>query len=305
MKKTNLLVLPLAFVMLEASTQVFAQAQAQPELDITITVLEEGESPAGFIQQLALPPAEFFGNDEETTTAVDVGTDDIGAEVAGDAAADVAEVAGAATETVTNTVSETISIDGTAAAVAESGLVPAAIVEVLDENLPLVNSLEDVINETAEGLVNGGLPGTGVLPTVPDLVPGIALPVVQTGLVPSTVTDVLADDLPLVDSLDGVLTQPTEGAAEIVDNLGVDTENLLPALDGTVGELSNTTDGLDEITAPATDLLPANMTPDTGGLPEVTDDAAEAVEDLVGENPEAPVADTLEDVTRNLPDVLR
>jgi hypothetical protein len=67
----------------------------------------------------------------------------------------------------------------------------------------------------------------------------------------------------------------------------------------------NTDAGIDDVTAPITNLLPADIAPNTGGLPEVTNDTVEAVEDIVDETPEAPVADTLEDVTRNLPDLLR
>jgi hypothetical protein len=154
--KTNkLTLLPLAVAMLVMSPAVLAQ---NPELDMTMTVMEEGQEPAGLVQKIHLPaPAEIGVRDDVVVEQFPAGR------VADEVREQSNELTEDAVGTVTDNIKDVLSIDG----VVED--LPGDIVDNLSEDLPL---LDDV------------LPDPPDLPNLPDLPLGTSRDSVPQDVVP-------------------------------------------------------------------------------------------------------------------------
>lgn len=141
MKPNKLRLLPLAVAVLAASPAAVAQER---ELDMTMTIMEEGQQPEGLVRKIPLPsPAE-------------AGVADDAAQSAGRIADEVREESGQlvdeAVGTVTDTVKDVLSIEGAAGAAD----LPGDIVDNLSEDLPL---LDEALPELPQGdLPQGTLP---------------------------------------------------------------------------------------------------------------------------------------------------
>lgn len=282
MKKHQLYALPAALAMMQASPLILAQAAA--ELDITITVLEEGQTPAGFIQQLELPPADFFATGAfEATTGIDADGSEA-ATAAAELNAEVADLTGAATETLNNAVRETISIDGTAALSTETAtLVPNTIVDVLDTELPLVDSLETVLDAGLDDVTDNLPPLDDVTGGVGNVIDNVTGGTGGAGVLP---------DLPgIVDNLDDSLDTIAPG----VDNLGETLPDLGTGVLNTDAVLQGAAD-----TRTALPLVDA-----VGGVENLVNDVAgDTVDELDTASPELPATDLLETLPDDLSDLL-
>lgn len=149
-----------------------ATAQQTTELDLTISVMQDGETPAGFVNRLRMPPLEAIIDSQAVAQAQ--------AEVIVGTVEEVVTISDNASQVATDTIREIISVDGTGgrgvgvgvgggvgsggigsdAGVgvgAGLGAVPPAIVDILEPQLPL----NETITETADRLnsVVDNLPG--------------------------------------------------------------------------------------------------------------------------------------------------
>lgn len=125
MKPSKLTLLPLAVAMFFISPVALAQ---NTELDMTMTIMEEGQGPEGFIQKLSLPSPEVVARDN-----ISVENDSIADQVN----SELSELTDETGNVVTDSIKDILSIDGV------SGL-PGDIVDNLSEDLPLLD--DDLID---------------------------------------------------------------------------------------------------------------------------------------------------------------
>lgn len=297
MKKRKLYALPVTLVMMHASPLVLSQSV--PELDITITVLEEGQTPAGFIQQLELPPVEIFGAGQAEATS-SIGVDDQAVPAAsGQAAlqldAEIADLTEAATDTIANTLRETISIDGTATLATESAtLIPAAIVDVLDAELPLEDSLETVLNPDLDGIVNNLPPLDDISGGLGDIMDNLGGGIVTgvddvAGAVDDVIDNVTGGVGDVVGGVTGgvgdVVGGVTDGVGDVVGGVTDGVGDVIGGLTGGVGDavggLSNVVDGVtDVVPLPGLTDLVDNLGSPLGELVPLVDKLADTLPDL-------------------------
>jgi hypothetical protein len=125
MKPNKLRILPLAAAMLVVSPVATAQNR---ELDMTMTIMEEGQEPEGFIRKIPLPaPAE-------AGAASGVVSEKTPARIANEVREESARLLDESVGTVTDNIKDVLSIDGI------DGL-PDDIVDNLSEELPLLDEL--------------------------------------------------------------------------------------------------------------------------------------------------------------------
>ena len=175
---------------------VLAQQQSSPELDITISVIEAGETPAGFMNRLVLPPLDSLNNTPTTLTSTPQ------AEAAEVIESDVTEIVDVATEIGADNIRETISIDGTTNVSVGGGVnvdlggnsvisLPGNIVDILNPTSPLQNTLQDTVDQLGGALdtvVPSADPTAGI---VDSLSPPITTPELDT--VVDTQVDTIVD----------------------------------------------------------------------------------------------------------------
>lgn len=159
-----------------------AQQQVSEELDITISVIEQGETPAGFVNRLALPSLETLNSTQATLSS----TPQI--ESVDDITSDVNEIVDVATSIGTDTIRETISIDGTTNVNVEVGgspviSLPGNIVDILDPASPLQNTLQDTADQV-----------TGIVDSLSPTLPTAGLDVASDA-VANTQLDAIVDNL--------------------------------------------------------------------------------------------------------------
>lgn len=159
-----------------------AQQQVSSELDITISVIEQGETPTGFINRLALPSLETLNNTPATVTNT------LQIESVDDITSDVNEIVDVATSIGTDTIRETISIDGTTNVNVEVGggsviSLPGNIVDILDPASPLQNTLQDTADQV-----------TGIVDSLSPTLPTAGLDVASDA-VANTQLDAIVDNL--------------------------------------------------------------------------------------------------------------
>lgn len=243
-----------------------AFAQAQPELDLTIQVMEEGQQPDGFINRIELPPPEAF---DANSIEFDL-SDSLPLEDAIEATRSVVD---SVEEAVTDQVRETISIDGSApepspeqpGVVTESPAIPESVERILAEDLPLEEPLSDVVDlgELVDVTADAPLPGDTIELDSGDTI-GATLDGALT--VPAEEVDALGASAELIESLD----------AEIVDSVelpATEPEAIVDSLDGLLPE---TADGVEIDTD---SLLDAPL--DSQELDQLPGLEPEPVEDLL------------------------
>jgi hypothetical protein len=195
MKANKLTLLSLAVAMVVMSPAALAQ---NPELDMTMTIMEEGQEPAGLVQKIHLPaPAEIGARD-------DVVVESLGSRIADEVREQSGELTDEAVGTVTDGIKDVLSIDGV------EGL-PEDIVDNLSEDLPL---LDDVLPD---------------LPDLPDLPIGSSQDVVrEAGDVLDAVENDAADAVN--DTVDGVndAVDEVEDAGSEVGKTVEEAKKLLP-----------------------------------------------------------------------------
>lgn len=136
MKPNKLRMLPLAIAVLAVSPAAVAEDR---ELDMTMTILEEGQQPEGLVRKIQLPsPAEAGVADDAAKSPQ---------RIADEAREESGQLADEAVGTVTDTIKDALSIEG-AAGVED---LPGDIVDNLSEDLPL-------LDEPALDLPQGALP---------------------------------------------------------------------------------------------------------------------------------------------------
>jgi hypothetical protein len=208
MKANKLTLLPLVAAMLAISPA--AQAQ-DPELDMTMTIMEEGQEPANLVQKIHLPsPAEIGVRDDVVVER------SLGSGIADEVREQSNELTEEAVGTVTDNIKDVLSIDGV------EGVedLPGDIVDNLSEDLPLLD--------------DDALPDPPDLPNLPDLPLGSSrdsLPqdvVQEAGEVIDGVGNDAADAVN--DTVDGV-NDAADGVKDVGSELGETVEEarkLLP-----------------------------------------------------------------------------
>lgn len=133
MKATKLTMLPLTTVLACISPSLLAQTQ--PELDMTMTIIEEGQGPEGLVRRIRLPsPEEVVAKEQLPENAVPAEN------LVDQVASESSELLGEAADVVNDTVKNTLSIDG-------ASELPGNIVDNLPEDLPLVDGITDDVDE--------------------------------------------------------------------------------------------------------------------------------------------------------------
>ena len=152
---------------------VFAQPALNDELDITISVIKEGETPTGFINRLQLP--DFEPLNATVSSPQEIQDDDIQTEI--DTASALADDTGLI---LTDRIVEAISIDGTTAVGGNIDVdidadsvpviaIPGEIVDILRPDLPLQDSLQDTLDDV-DGVFRDLTPSSGTVNTLTDTV---------------------------------------------------------------------------------------------------------------------------------------
>jgi|GEM_PF-2558364 len=173
-----------------------AQQQVSPELDITISVIEEGETPAGFVNRLVLPPlSSLNGVQTNLSSTLSVQTTEI-------IESDANDLINVVTEIGTDNIRETISIDGTTNVSANGDInvdaggnavisLPGNIVDILSPTSPLQNTLQETVDQ-ANGVlgtvVDGISPNGAIVDSLSPVVRSTEIDVV-TSVVTDTVVD--------------------------------------------------------------------------------------------------------------------
>lgn len=208
MKSTKRMMLPLTVVLGCISPTLLAQSE--PELDMTMTIIEEGQGPEGLVRRIRLPSPEAVMQDqlplENDTTGA--------AHLADQVESETAEMVGEAAEVLNDNIKDTLSIDG-------ASELPGNIVDNLPEDLPLVDGITDDIDE--------------------ELPLGDELPVdAPLGTMDGMMLDGVNDAADVADSIDESISDSTEEPAGIVDDMEVNG-----AAEATDSILEQTNDILD------------------------------------------------------------
>ena len=242
-----------------APTSGFAQAI---ELDLTMQVIAENQEPAGFINQIDLPPPEFFvSGTGDLEVAVDA--------VIEDQITETAAVVDDVETTATDTIREQISIDGVAdtngtGAGNNDSSIPDSVDSILATDLPFDGTLEETVDATS------------------DIVDGVTDSIGQvTGSVEAGV-DTIVD---VTDATNDAVGSGTDAVTDIVDNLGDVTDD---NLDAATHALGSTTD---EATVQVMELNNSLENIDAQSL---------TVDDAVVDNLSAPDADISTDLESSL-----
>jgi hypothetical protein len=206
-KATKLTLLPLAVAMLVISPAALAE---NPELDMTMTIMEEGQEPAGFVQKIHMPaPAEIGARDDVVVEKSPHG-------IADEVRKQSGELTEEAVGTVTDGIKDVLSIDG-----AED--LPSDIVDNLSDDLPLLD--DDVLPD---------LPDLPNLPNLPDLPLGSSRDSLSQDAVPDAgdVIDAVENDASdaVNNTVDGV-NDAVDGVKDVGSEVGKtvdEAKKLLP-----------------------------------------------------------------------------
>lgn len=262
MKHLSTTQLALTFFMTGLGQHVVAQSS--PELEITMQVIEAGQRPAGLIQRIELPPPDFFlqeeigfSNTELLQEAVQVEANDLQETV---------------NDIVADSVRDTISINGIDAgnpATPEIGIpdidlpdtgtpdleapipetlvdtLPGDIVDILDDDLPLQNTLEETL--------------TDVTGQAPELVDGIT----------SSSLTLPDSDTSLTEQLDVTVDSPTIDIVDVVGDANAEFEI------EDVQSLNN------ELSDSATSVLETVEQDVVEASQDVSEETSDAVSDLI------------------------
>ncbi|MDP2142474.1 MAG: hypothetical protein Q8L20_16850 [Gammaproteobacteria bacterium] len=243
-------------------------AQAANELDLTISVIQAGETPNGFINRLALPTLDALVDADAVTQTQ--------AEVIAEAVTETVRISDNASQVATDRIREIISVDGvgvgggvgggagggvgggvgggigggTGVGIGVGGI-PPAVVDILNPNLPLGDTLTQT-SDRLDGVVDN-LPGNA--PDVGSIVGGgvSAGGVLNNLTIDSAVdsainanADAIVDnlDVPINDSVDSVVNDIVNDANNVpLEDLQDLPISGIPATDS----LSPLTDGVPEI----------------------------------------------------------
>lgn len=196
-----------------APTSGFAQAS---ELDLTMQVIAENQEPAGFINQIDLPPPEFFvSGTGDLEVAIDA--------VIEDQVAETTAVVDDVETTAADAIREQISIDGVAdtngtGAGNNDSSIPDSVDTILASDLPFDGTLQETVDATS------------------DLVDGVTDSVGQvTGSVDAGV-DTIVD---VTDATNDAVGSGTNAVTDIVDNLGDATDDNLDAASDALGSTTD------------------------------------------------------------------
>lgn len=143
MKTTHFTGAAIIVGLLSCSPGVFAQ---NDELDLTITIIEEGETPEGVVTRIPFPTAQAIV--ESVPSEIDVNSmDTLSDDIVEDVNDSVNEVVETISETVSESIKDTISIDG----IESVEELPEDIIDNLPEELPLTDeNIDDVIDGLPE-----------------------------------------------------------------------------------------------------------------------------------------------------------
>jgi hypothetical protein len=233
------------------------QAQSATDLELTIRVLGEDENPGELIKQIRMPPPDYFSREFSNP--------DITAPGPGQTIAEQAQLATEeAEQTAVDSIRERISIDGLDATSGENpdspqpdtgaATLPGTVVNILDQDLPLRQSLEDDLAPLVD--ISGAadavsLPGSQALEATVNtgteaIVDVTAEPMPNTAVDVSELLDssLETDNRPQLDSLPGGNTD-FSGAA----GLDVETVNDLESIeDMNLAPNESITDGVEQLT---------------------------------------------------------
>lgn len=252
-----------------------ALAQQTTELDLTINVIQAGETPRGFINRLELPPFDSIIAAEAAAQAQ--------AEVIAETVEETVTISDNASQVATDTIREIISVDGTVRGVIGGGAggvgggigggvgggvgggtgagvvveaLPPAIVDILNPGLPLNDTLTETSNRL-NGVVDN-LPALGQPGSASDL-GSVTSGGVSGGVLSNATIDSSLSNDSVIDS------SVNANADAIVDNLDVQING---SVDGAVNDIVN-----DANSVPLEDLqdLPVSDTPAGDSLVPVTD----------------------------------
>ncbi len=290
MKFKQLILLPMAMA------SHTALAQPAPELDITMQVLGDGQTPAGLINRLELPPPEFFNPTEVISELPESEPDDAIVEQATTASGDVEQ-------TVTDSVRESLSIDGVNndEATTDGSInvnIPATVNNLIDDTLPLQESLQDsldnTLNNPLDGTVGDALDDTLDSDVINDTVEETTETVDD---IVDNLGDTTADTVDSVtDSVDDVLDATTDTVADSSNDL----------LDGTTSTVSDTVE-LNDLSEELPEQLqqPESVLEDSLDSDLLEDPVESPVQDIEAEalSPDGALDDTLNDLNDSLPGI--
>ncbi|HEX7027027.1 MAG TPA: hypothetical protein VF268_07280 [Gammaproteobacteria bacterium] len=185
MKSIEPVMLPLAVLLICMSPAL--SAQTETELDMTMTIIEEGQGPEGMVKRIRLPSPEEIAAQDALTPETDTLPENMAERVE----AESAELLGEAADVVNDTVKDALSIDGAA------GL-PGNIVDNLPDDLPLVDGITDEVDDE--------LPIDDELPVID----------------PLGVMDGVNEAADISDSIDESVGESTGEAADMIDDIGVE-----------------------------------------------------------------------------------
>lgn len=263
MKPGRLLLLPVAISALGTGSLV--QAQPADELDMTITVMEPGETPSGLVNRIELPPVDALSASEtavQQEMALDVLPED---EVSDDAAA----LADDASDVATDAVRETLSIDGLPDPDAPGDdRIPAPVVDVLDSEVPLPARSGDVL-DSVDDIVDSD--------NVPDEVDDVVDTVDDT-------TDTVDET---TDAVDDVVDDATGDTGDVTDDIVDNIDDTAGDADDVVDDVVDDTGGVTTEEMVADDLATDDLEPS----PSVDDIESDTLDDSV------------DDVSDDLPDL--
>lgn len=185
-------------------SNVFAQQQASQELDLTITVLQEGETPSGFLNRLVLPPLDFLSSVQAPISSTPQ------LETVEVIENDVTEIVDVATEIGADSIRETISIDGTTNVTVGGDVnvdlggnsvisLPENIVDILSPSSPLQNTLQDTVDELGgvlDPVVNSVDPTANIVDSLSPTLPTPELDVVSDVVVDTPVDSIVENLAP-------------------------------------------------------------------------------------------------------------
>ena len=275
-------------------------AQSSPELDITLQVLRDSQSPQGTVNQLELPPPEFFTpntviSDSQENLIIEETIDQNGD------AADDAEILATDNEPDTDVAQSVTRDDSPGDGDSATAVVNSSVEDVVSLPEPrqtnLQETLDSVTSDTIPAVNNNALDST--TDTVTGIVDNLgSLPTDSVGDVTDSVNDVLDTTTDAVSGISGTADAVLDNTSNAVEDSAGNLDNLTDTLtDSTTGivEDSDIVDGLGDQLAPTEELLDNAL--DEELLQETIDTTQENIA------PEDVLNDTVNDLTDSLPGI--
>lgn len=268
-------------------------AQSTPELDITIQVLRDSQPSQGIVNQLDLPPPEFFNPNSIISNAQEnENTQNIETTETIEAIEDMEDMEGME------------SPGAQTSGAGDSDPVAASVNNLVEDTVPLTEPAQDQLQETLGNVAREPIEALNeTQDRTTDTVTGI---VDNLGDLPSdTADDVTASVSNVLDTTTDTVRSVTGTADDVLDNTSntvvestANVDDLADTVTDTasgIGDGADLVDGLNDQLAPTEELL--DNTLDEGLLQETIDTTQEEIV------PGGVLNDTVNDLTDSLPGI--